>query len=466
MSEPNKEQQEKQKEGQQYQANNLDPTHSETVVDETGVPVKEVPPASKLDKTDDERKSSRSFAFLCGGIALVVIAIVVGVTLGVVLTRDDDDGDNANLSILDGTWIPYGQPIEQDAETLESPQELKFWNWDVHQEKLVIAGLSADHTAQVAWYAWQDEPKGTADWVHVETLPIGDDHPQSFPSVYLRATTLLVADSQGVLPINDDPDLTGTAYHGLVTVFHLNNQTEQMTLVTQKVQDNLWGDKLAMDDKGETIVVGAPLVDHQLLIDAGSLQAYQLKNGALSTKGSSLHGQEIFDSLGKAGLALSGNGQLLAAGVPLDGSTSGAIRIWTWINDDWQPLGDEISGEAGQGLGQQLQLNHDGNVLVSTTLISSQVLAYKFECQENSEQCTWKQMGQVLDGTAVDMYGNSQLAIVDGETVRVYEYNDNQGKWLLRGDALPGIAARWLGQHRLVIEQKGGVLQTWHWALT
>lgn len=452
-------------------------THnSDTLADETGngglgehhqeTHVREVP--LHHQKQDSSRKNCGGWSPLIVVIGFLLLCTIIGLAVG--LTRDSSDSSDgidssdgmdrdatATVNNPTGTWIPVGNPIVPEAD-IEQTDNL-FFDFDTDGNHLVVADLSQDDlTAQVKWYAWSEQEK---EWIHQTTLPLGDAHPQSRPIVKVAGDTLVVADAQTIsAPENDK---VNTAFHGIVRVYQLqdgNGQGEEPTLRVrhQATAGDLWGTTVALEDTAETLAVGTPLAtDAETGIQTGVVHVYNLNSLTLEAVGRSLYGPHFLSTLGGGGLAMSGDGRVVAA------TATGQVFVWRWVNvtNDWSE-----PAALGPGIGNQVQLNQQGNILAATTY-GDQVVVYHFVCQ-NAYNCGWTLEGS-WPGTFVALHQDDKhMAVVRQENednikvVQVFEYENDQ--WKPMGKTFPGVAAIWMEGEQILVQQKeGGIIQTWQW---
>ena len=475
---------------------------SDTMVDETGGggPVKEVPPVAgdSLMMMSHEGGSS---SWKATAIVALVIAVIVVLSAGITASKrnnnnDDDDDASDKSKDLIATWIPHDAPaITPEWETTDSSIP-SFRHFDVDDKNLVVAGLTEDHTAQLEWYMWMEHTstqpnsnvtKTSSWWQHQATLPLGDLNPESHPTVHVQGNVVVVADAQSVPKEQEGLIAPSESYHGLVRVYTLQPGSTDIptlpaiVLTHQGAQDDLWGNAVDLDTAASHLVVGAPLTDAPSALHAGSLHIYDLNKDATVADadesafpfvqvGSALPGTHAFDGIGGAGLAISGDGRTVAAGVPLDSLTvasAGAIRLWRWDDEtnDWTKGETIIGAHAGMGLGRRVQLNEDGTILVATTMLTNQVVVYDYSCDyDTTPACQWVRKGQFLEGTAAHLQG-VRLAVVNDGAVRVYQWSAQYLVWVKAGQAaLPGVAAQLTDNaQRMIIQTEQGSLQTWQW---
>mmetsp|Transcript_3580 Transcript_3580/g.7145 ORF Transcript_3580/g.7145 Transcript_3580/m.7145 type:complete len:463 (+) Transcript_3580:82-1470(+) len=448
-----------------------EPTHnSDTVADEVGGVVKEVPAA----REPKQEQSMWKWTI----VAVAAIALVVGLSVGLTVRDDDSSDDGPDVTTL---WLAVGRPVTEDLSVREAPADVYFEQFDLSSngKTLIVAGLSADFTPQMEWHEWENDT-----WVHQSTLNLGDAHTTSHPVVYLAgdAPLVIVADEKAfeAIPFNADGslslptipgvDLATGEFWGLFRVYELTpgdveDEVPRFTLRLEEPTRDMWGASVAVDDAGVRMVVGSPMEDADGVTNAGMLQAYDLDmTTELTPIGSPLFGQDTFDALGAADIALSSDGATLVAGVPLERfqrDSRGQVRVWRWVEGDWEeevivPANEvppTLMGKAGQGLGRKVHLNQDGTVLAATTLLTNEVLVYSFT------DGAWIQMGEPLSGSDVHLSPDgTSIAVVDEDAVQVYDWVNDM--WIPVGDSIPGTSARLTDDYRVVIQYQGAV-RTW-----
>ncbi|RYG61601.1 hypothetical protein EON64_18455, partial [archaeon] len=134
-----------------------------------------------------------------------------------------------------------------------------------------------------------------------------------------------------------------------------------------------FGYSCSLSADGSLLAVGADYNDGANGVDSGSVRVYAWNGAAWVRRGEDLDGEAAGDGFGR-GLSLSGDGQRLAIGAPInvgpDGASSGSMRgstsVFTWTGTTWSQRGDDIVGKAaGERFGRAVALNYWGNILVS-----------------------------------------------------------------------------------------------------
>ena len=227
------------------------------------------------------------------------------------------------------------------------------------------------------------------------------------------------------------------------------------------------GFSVAVSGDGARVAVGAMLNDdggedggHVRVFGRGGTDGW-------TSVGLAVEGSGVGDNLGQA-VALSGDGEVLAAGVPyadIGGGDAGLVRVLGYdeVAEEWRPRGQDILGEApGDLSGAAVSLSSDGDrVAVGayranlTPRASGQVRVYDFDAATE----TWVQLGEDIDGGAafgqlgwsVSLSGGgTRVAVgapfsnVAGPTsgqVTVYDYDEAAGAWRQVGAPINGAAA-------------------------
>ena len=456
-------------------SNKHEETHnSDTLADETGLggdvhhPITEVPPTHH---NEQELPKSRKWLPITIIVGFLAVFAIIGLAVG--LTRESDvdkDEDMTAIRLSKGTWIPVGKAVvpelDLDALTQQDMTPFQFWNFDTDGEHLVVADTSAgDYTSQVRWYAFQE-----GEWMHQTTLPLGDAHPSTHPVVAVAANTLVVADANSVDLHPDLEDVIDTN-NGLVSIYQLGEDAT-FNIKFQASAGDMWGTTVAMDKTATYLAVGTPLaseLDTDLSHTAatGVVHVYNLKKLTLESVGRPLYGPHFLASLGGAGLALSGDGKVLAA------TAAGQVWIWQWNTapEDWSQV-----SSLGPGVGNQVALNDNGTLLAHTTF-NNKVVVYRYICQ-NPHNCGWDRIG-VFAGSFVTLHGNNALMAIGTKeklekedpqeedeykyTIQVYEFDGDE--WHRMGSGIDGRSAEFMDdKHILVQQDTTGVIQTWQWA--
>lgn len=125
------------------------------------------------------------------------------------------------------------------------------------------------------------------------------------------------------------------------------------------------GASVSISADGQRIAIGAPGNDNSF-DGAGQVRIYDWSGSNWQQVGTDLKGNAALDALGYT-VSLSADGQRVAIGAPFsdeNGNSTGQARIYGWINDSWQQLGEYVYGADGDNrFGFFLSISGDGQTL-------------------------------------------------------------------------------------------------------
>ncbi len=220
------------------------------------------------------------------------------------------------------------------------------------------------------------------------------------------------------------------------------------------------GNSVSLSDDGTVVAVGAPYNDGNGSL-SGHVRVYKYLNNAWTQLGTDIDG-EAAEDYSAASVSLSSDGTVVAVGAlgnDGNGSGSGHVRVYKYLDNGWTQLGDDIDGEAAWDLsGHSVSLSGDGTVVAvgapengGNGSCSGHVRVYKH--LNNA----WIQLGTDIDGEAASDYSGRSVSLSVGGTVvavgaygndgngsnsghvRVYKYLNNA--WIKLGDDIDGEAA-------------------------
>lgn len=424
------------------------------------------------------------------GIMAFVLVIVLIVTLSLTLRNDDDDDDGDDISDDSSkgsstllTWTPL-----EDASIAAIDERRVFQDFDVNDNMLVVVDVgnpdysfietTADlaslldeappYVTHVRLYAASDDGDNKS-WTLTDTLTLPDAHPLTGPGVHIakQAPLVVVADAEGGTLDNKS--------HGSVRFYNVG--TGMFELVTELTDDDDWGASISLNDNGTRVAIARTLARHP----EGAVQVHELvpHRGATAVRplGSPLYQQkgrqQPLTSLGASlgDLALSGDGKVLAVGVPLHnefGSGAGQVRVWRLdeAKKEWMetPIAEDsvnypvaVKGEPGRGVGKNVVLSTNGNAMATTTYLTSQVMVYQYDANDMA----WTNKGQALDGEQVYMTADcTRLATLLDGVVQVYDYNSQDDSWDLTGAPVTASAVRLTNDGSNLVVYAGGAIET------
>lgn len=167
------------------------------------------------------------------------------------------------------------------------------------------------------------------------------------------------------------------------------------------------GSSVSISGNGQIVAVGSSLNDNSNGVDAGHVRVYELINNAWTQIGSSMEGESSTNFFGVK-CVLSGDGNRIIIGAQLNdndnGTNSGHARVFELQSNSWVQLGGDIDGEFPNDFsGERLDISYDGNIIAIGSARNSE---NGFEAGHvrifTYINNTWEQMGNDIDGEAFD----------------------------------------------------------------
>ena len=226
---------------------------------------------------------------------------------------------------------------------------------------------------------------------------------------------------------NDD---SGTN-SGHVRVYELmgGNWTQIGADIDGEAAEDESGRSISLSSDGNRIAIGAHLNDSNVE-DSGHVRVFEYFNGGWSQIGEDIVGEEPTDLSGWS-VSLSSDGSKIAIGAVSNngnGSSSGHVRIFEFVNNEWVQVGSDIDGEGETDtFGFSVSLSSSGSrVVIGATendgngRASGHVQIYELT------NGNWVQIGQDIDGeSAEDLSGWSVSMSSDGSRVAISAVNND-----------------------------------------
>lgn len=262
----------------------------------------------------------------------------------------------------------------------------------------------------------------------------------------------------------------GGLERGLVSVFDFQNGdwTQVGNSILGESEGDEFGFSIALSNDGNVLAAGAIYNDGGHA-DAGHVRVFEWDNGSWIQRGQDIDGDSTDDQMG-FGMALSEDGNILAVGAPghiLEDNIAGYVRVYAWQNNSWTQLGSTLEGETlGDLFGRYVSLSSDGKVLAVGIIgigfgrfdyLVGQVRIYDWI---NGD---WELRGAPVNGlTRSNYFGTDVKLSSDGNRfaagapfndgagdkagqVRAFEWRDTA--WFQLGEPIRGKAAEdWCGQ--------------------
>ena len=125
---------------------------------------------------------------------------------------------------------------------------------------------------------------------------------------------------------------------------------------------------MALSNDGNIVAIGARINNSRSGSNSGYVRVLQLVEGSWEPMGDDIHGEAADDRAGW-GLDLSADGGIVAIGAPSNddnGSRSGHVRIYKYDGSSWNIIGDlygEAANDYGDRSGASVSLSVDGFIV-------------------------------------------------------------------------------------------------------
>ena len=183
------------------------------------------------------------------------------------------------------------------------------------------------------------------------------------------------------------------------------------------------GMSISLSGDGTRLAVGASF-NAGGSFDAGHVRLFEYDSSQWLQLGEDIDGEAAEDHSGHA-TSLSTTGNRVAIGAYSNdgnGSNSGHVRVFEYIETAWVQVGNNIDGEAGDESGSVVSISRDGTrVAIGTSVSSGHVRVYEYD------SLVWVQLGGDIDGeNAGDKISCVSLSM-DGTRVAIGSDNNNGG---------------------------------------
>lgn len=226
-------------------------------------------------------------------------------------------------------------------------------------------------------------------------------------------------------------------------------------------QDDNIGHSVSLSDTGNKLIVGSIRSGYNG-DNSGQIIVYENINNVWTQVGQKINGESAGDLFGYS-VDMSSNGNIIAVGSPFkdsNGSNSGSVRIFEYINTNWTQIGQDIDGESiSDKSGHSISLSSDGNIIAigayenESTSTNNNAWFGHVRVYENINN-VWTQVGQDIDGEdsneqsgrSVSISANGNIVAIgapennengnDSGKARVYENINNI--WTQKGEDIVG----------------------------
>lgn len=254
---------------------------------------------------------------------------------------------NSDVYQWDGSdWIAKGNRIEG-----VNYDDHFGWDVDISSDGNVVAVSAplsdrrAFNAGGVKIYTWNNN-----NWVGRELF--GEETNEEF------GTSIALSDNGETIVIGS-PFGFGDYHPGLTKVFSLNGTQwpQQGTDIAGEGNTEHAGFSVDINNNGNRIAIGS------FAGSSGKVRIFDWSSTAWTQVGANITGLENFEAFGSS-LSLNGDGSIVAVGAPSNdsnGSNSGLSKIFTFNDNTWLQLGQDIKGDSQDDLGTAVALNDEGN---------------------------------------------------------------------------------------------------------
>ena len=199
-------------------------------------------------------------------------------------------------------------------------------------------------------------------------------------------------------------------------------------------QNDAIGHSVCLSDNGDMLIVGSITSDYNGN-NSGQIIVYENINSVWTQKGQKINGESGADLFGFS-VDMSSDGNIIAVGSPFNddnGSNSGSVRIFEYINNNWTQIGQDIDGESiSDKSGHCISLSDNGNIVAigayenESTSTNNNAWFGHVRVYENINS-TWTQVGQDIDGEdSNEQSGRSVSISANGSIVAIGAPENNQ----------------------------------------
>jgi hypothetical protein len=230
----------------------------------------------------------------------------------------------------------------------------------------------------------------------------------------------------------------GGATNGRVQVYRFSNNAWTQLGATLNGEDvgSFFGHATSISNDGNTVAIGDFGNDGNGE-NSGHVRIFRFINNAWTQLGADIDGEAAGDNAGLAGsVALSADGNIVAIGASGNdgnGANSGHVRILNFNGTAWTQVGADIKGEAAGDFLSTVSISDDGSTVATAAFgndvngsDSGHVRIYRFI--DN----VWTQLGNDFDGSAAnERLGYSVALSADGNTAAIGAIgagNNNSGR--------------------------------------
>ncbi len=194
------------------------------------------------------------------------------------------------------------------------------------------------------------------------------------------------------------------------------------------------GISVAINASGNRIAIGANQNDNVIGVHAGHVRIYEFIDTDWEQIGGDIYGEAAYDGFGRT-LDMNLAGDIIISGAygnDANGDASGHARVFKFNDNNWEQMGDDLDGDSeGDLFGISVSINHTGNIVAIGSSKNSDNTGQVKIFEWNG--VLWNQIGQDLLGkTDGENFGRSVSLNSNGEILVVGAPQNSGGKGLAR----------------------------------
>ena len=255
---------------------------------------------------------------------------------------------------------------------------------------------------------------------------LGSDITGDVLSDWASKSAIAVSESGNIIAIGSEKSNANGIDSGQVSVYKYSIDTNSWiqlgTVINGETAGDFFGSSLSLSHDGEYLVVGSPKNQ-----ETGQVKIYQFLNDDWEQIGKSIYGESNEDLFGSS-VSLSENGSILAIGGQLNdgnGINSGHVKVFQNSENNWIQIGQDIDGEfSGDLSGSTVSISSDGR---SVAIGSPVTNSYKGETKVYSyddKTSLWNPLGQSIQGESYDTWSGYTVALSgDGKSLIIGDYS-------------------------------------------
>ena len=261
---------------------------------------------------------------------------------------------------------------------------------------------------------------------------MGSDLLGASSSDYFGKDVSLSADGQ-ILAVGIPGSDGNGMYSGEVKIYKYDGNDWAQT--GNSIYGDSWefaGKAISLNNDGSVLAVGIYNNDDNG-DDAGVVRIYQYGTSGWTQKGSEIYGTGDYDYFGGS-VSINGDGNTFIAGAGDNGSGAVDARVFTYVNSNWEQVGNTLKGETSEddNFGHAVDIDNSGEKVAVGAIYANNDYgsAQLFKIVND----TWEQQGSALTGnnnqssfgTSIALNNDgTRMAVGASGYVKVFDFDGN-----------------------------------------